>query len=357
VTATGEPGGGTEGPGGAGRAPGAAESGGAVDAMAADGAVESGGAVDAMAADGAAAPVRDAEAVGPGGADRPGPASRSLTRRTLAAFGRNRPALLGVVLLAALAVFCFLGPLLHPTDQVHTDLPQANLAPGGRGHLLGTTDLGYDMLGRLMTGGRTSLEVGLAAGLLATGFGTVYGSAAGYFGGWVDAVMMRITDAALAIPALFLLVVVAAIVTPSKPILILVIASVAWLSPARLIRGEALALRSRDYIHAMRLMGGGGGRAVFRHILPGAAGTVVVNATFQIADAILYVAYLSFLGLSIPPPATDWGSMLSAGITYTQIGYWWLIFPPGIAIVLAVAAFNFIGDGLRDAFDVRLPRN
>ncbi|GAA1091089.1 MULTISPECIES: ABC transporter permease [Streptomyces violaceusniger group] len=288
------------------------------------------------------------------GTDVPTP---SLARRTLAVFTRDKLALAGAVVLVALSAFCFLGPLLHSTDQVHTDLGQANLAPGSPGHPLGTTDLGYDMLGRLMTGGRTSLEVGLAAGLLATLIGTVYGSVAGYFGGWLDAAMMRITDAALAIPALFLLVVVAAIVTPSKPVLILIIASVAWLSPARLIRGEALALRSRDYIHAMRLMGGGGTRAVFRHIVPNAIGTVVVNATFQIADAILYVAYLSFLGLSIPPPAADWGSMLSAGITYTQVGYWWLIFPPGIAIVLVVAAFNFIGDGLRDAFDVRLRKS
>nr|WP_234341512.1 ABC transporter permease [Streptomyces sp. NRRL S-1813] len=283
-------------------------------------------------------------------------ATPGLTRRTLAVFARNKLALTGALVLLALLAFCFLGPLVHPTDQIHTDLSQANRAPGA-GHLLGTTDLGYDLLGRLMYGGRTSLEVGLAAGLLATCFGTLYGSVAGYFGGWTDAVMMRITDAALAIPALFLLVVVAAIVTPGKPVLILLIASVAWLSPARLIRGEALALRSRDYIHAMRLMGGGGGRAVFRHIVPNAVGTVVVNATFQVADAILYVAYLSFLGLSIPPPAADWGSLLSAGITYTQVGHWWLIFPPGLAIVLVVAAFHCIGDGLRDAFDVRLKKN
>jgi peptide/nickel transport system permease protein len=283
-------------------------------------------------------------------------ATPGLARRTLAVFARNKLALTGALLLLALLAFCFLGPLIHPTDQIHTDLSQANRAPGA-GHPLGTTDLGYDLLGRLMYGGRTSLEVGLAAGLLATLFGTVYGAVAGYCGGWADAAMMRITDAALAIPALFLLVVVAAIVTPSKPVLILIIASVAWLSPARLIRGEALALRSRDYVHAMRLMGGGGGRAVCRHILPNAVGTVIVNATFQVADAILYVAYLSFLGLSIPPPAADWGSLLSAGITYTQVGYWWLIFPPGIAIVLVVAAFHFIGDGLRDAFDVRLKKN
>ncbi|MFH8680150.1 ABC transporter permease [Streptomyces lydicus] len=291
------------------------------------------------------------DAVGAGRPDAapaiPGPA-----RRALAVLTRNKLALAGALVLLALFAFCFLGPLLHPTDQIHTDLAQAGRAPGA-GHPLGTTDLGYDQLGRLMYGGRTSLEVGLAAGLLATLLGTVYGAVAGYFGGWVDAVLMRITDAALAVPALFLLVVVATLITPSKPVLILIIASVAWLSPARLIRGEALALRGRDYLHAMRLMGGGGGRAVFRHIVPNAVGTVVVNATFQVADAILYVAYLSFLGLSVPPPAADWGSLLSAGLTYTQVGHWWLIFPPGLAIVLVVAAFNCLGDGLRDAFDVR----
>jgi peptide/nickel transport system permease protein len=205
-----------------------------------------------------------------------------------------------------------------------------------------------------MVAGRTSLEIGLAAGLLATLFGTVYGAVSGYFGGWVDAAMMRVTDAALAIPAMFLLVVVAAIITPDKGVLVVIIAAVAWLSPARLVRGEALALRDREYVQAMRMMGGGGTRAVFKHIVPNAIGTVIVNCTFQIADAILYVSYLAFLGLSIPPPSADWGSMLSAGITYTQNGYWWLIFPPGIAIVLVVAAFNFIGDGLRDAFEVRL---
>ncbi|MGB8945511.1 MAG: ABC transporter permease [Streptomyces sp.] len=281
-------------------------------------------------------------------------ATPSLARRTLQVFTGNKLALTGVVVLVLLLAFSYLGPLLHPTEQVHTDLARANLAPGSSGHLLGTTDLGYDMVGRLMVAGQTSLEIGLAAGLLATLFGTVYGAVAGYFGGWVDAAMMRITDAALAIPAMFLLVVVAAIITPSKGVLIVIIASVAWLSPARLVRGEALSLRDREYVQAMRMMGGGGARAVFKHIVPNAIGTVIVNCTFQIADAILYVSYLAFLGLSIPPPSADWGSMLSAGITYTQNGYWWLIFPPGIAIVLVVAAFNFIGDGLRDAFEVRL---
>lgn len=287
------------------------------------------------------------------GHEEAGQATPSLARRTLNVFTENKLALAGVVVLVLLLAFCYLGPLIHPTEQIHTDLGQANRGPGAD-HLLGTTDLGYDLVGRLMVAGRTSLEVGLAAGLLATVFGTIYGAVAGYFGGWVDAVMMRITDAALAIPAMFLLVVVAAIITPTKGVLILIIAAVAWLSPARLVRGEALSLRNREYVQAMRMMGGGGARAVFKHIVPNAIGTVIVNSTFQIADAILYVSYLAFLGLSIPPPAADWGSMLSAGLTYTQNGYWWLIFPPGIAIVLVVAAFNFIGDGLRDAFEVRL---
>ncbi|MGW0532332.1 ABC transporter permease [Streptomyces sp. NPDC003032] len=281
-------------------------------------------------------------------------ATPSLARRTLRVFTGNGLALTGVVVLALLLAFSYLGPLLHPTEQIHTDLSRANLPPGSPGHLLGTTDLGYDMIGRLMVAGRTSLEIGLAAGLLATLFGTVYGAIAGYFGGWVDSTMMRVTDAALAIPAMFLLVVVAAIITPSKGVLIMIIAAVAWLSPARLVRGEALSLRDREYVQAMRMMGGSGTRAVLKHIVPNAIGTVIVNCTFQIADAILYVSYLAFLGLSIPPPSADWGSMLSSGITYTQNGYWWLIFPPGIAIVLVVAAFNFIGDGLRDAFEVRL---
>lgn len=281
-------------------------------------------------------------------------ATPSLARRTVRVFTTNKLALAGLLVLLLLLAFCYIGPLLHPTDQRHTDLGQANLPPGSGGHLLGSTDLGYDLTGRLMVAGQTSLEVGLAAGLLATVIGTIWGAVSGYFGGWVDAVMMRVTDAAMAIPAMFLLVVVSAIITPSKLVLIGIISCVAWLSPARLIRGESLSLRNREYVQAMRMMGGGGARAVFRHIVPNAIGTVIVNCTFQIADAILYVSYLAFLGLSIPPPAADWGSMLSSGITYTQNGYWWLIFPPGIAIVLVVGAFNFIGDGLRDAFEVRL---
>jgi peptide/nickel transport system permease protein len=273
----------------------------------------------------------------------------------VATFAENRLAVLGVIIVAGLALFSFGGPLVYHTDQIHTNL-QAFTLPPGAGHPLGTDEEGYDQLGRLMVGGQTSLQIGIAAGILATVIGSLWGAVSGYVGGAVDALMMRVVDAMLCIPALFLLLTLAAIWTPDLLSLVLVIGFIAWLVPARLVRGESLSLRVREYVQAVRLMGGGHTRAVVRHIVPNTLGTICVNASFQVADAILYVAYLSFLGLGLPPPATDWGGMLTNGIQYTYNGYWWLIYPPGLAIVLVVIAFNFIGDGLRDAFDARLLR-
>jgi peptide/nickel transport system permease protein len=266
-----------------------------------------------------------------------------------ARFKARRSALVGLVLLILIAAFCFLGPLVYHTDQVHTDLLSARLSPSG-GHLLGTDDLGYDVLGRLMVAGRTSLIIGVLAGLLATAIGAIWGALAGYAGGWADTVLMRVVDTGVAIPALFLLLVVATLVTPSLWMLALVIGCVSWLVPARLMRAETVSLRERDYVKAIAVIGASPLRIVFRHIIPNAVGTVVVNATFQIADAILLLTYVSFLGLGVPAPTTDWGAMLSKGITFTYDGAWWLILPPGIAIVLVVCAVNFVGDGLRDAY-------
>lgn len=300
------------------------------------------------------------EAVRPGAApDQPADAEapvRGLWRQGLVVFCENRLALVGLGLFVLLAGICFLGPLFYHTDQVHTDLTAVHLAPGEQGHPLGTDGVGYDQLGRLMLGGQTSVIVGLAAGILATAVGTIWGAVAGFAGGWVDSAMMRVVDAMMSIPSLFLFMLLAAIVTPSVSMLIVIIGAFAWLGPARLVRGDALTLRSREYVQAMRGMGGTSGRAVRRHIVPNAIGTVIVNATFQVADAILYVAYLSFLGLGVPPPAANWGGMLSDGLADTYSGHWWLLYPPGIAIILIVLAFNFIGDGLRDAFEVRLRR-
>jgi len=278
---------------------------------------------------------------------------RSMFLRGLEVFIENKLAIVGVVLLAAIFGFCFLGPLFYHTDQIHVNLANENLPPGP-GHPLGTDQNGYDILGRLMSGGQISLEVGLAAALLATVVGTLWGAVAGYFGGITDSVMMRIVDALLSIPTLFLALVVVSIWAPTETELILVIALTSWLTTARLIRGEALSLRVRDYVQAMRVMGGRSTRAVFRHIAPNAIGTIIVNATFQVADAILLIVALSYLGLGIRPPQTDWGGMLNAGLNAVYNGYWWQIFPAGILIILVVIAINFIGDALRDAFEVRL---
>jgi peptide/nickel transport system permease protein len=281
--------------------------------------------------------------------------TRGMFARTLSAFVENKLAVVGLGIVALFILFCYLGPLVYHTDQVHIDLSQATLPPTGA-HPLGTNEVGYDQLGRLMAGGQSSLEVGIAVALLATSFGTLWGAISGYAGGFIDSVMMRIVDALLAMPALFLLLFLASIVRPTIGLLILVIALISWLGPARLVRGQALTLRTRNYVTSVRLMGGGPLRAVLRHIAPNAIGTVVVNATFQVADAILMVAALSFLGLGVPPPAANWGDMLANGINYTYDGYWWLIYPPGLAIVVVVVAFNLIGDALRDSFEVRLQK-
>jgi peptide/nickel transport system permease protein len=270
-------------------------------------------------------------------------------------FLENRLAVVGLGVVVFMFLFCFVGPLIYHTDQINTDISSLTLPPGA-GHPLGTDNVGYDVLGMLMVGGQTSLEIGLIAALLATTFGVLWGAIAGFVGGWLDQLMMRIVDSMLAIPTLFLLLVLAAMFVPSVPMLIFIVALVAWLVPARLIRGETLSLRSREFVDAVRVMGGSGARIVLRHIIPNTIGTIMVNATFQVADAILTIAALSFLGLGVPPPATNWGAMLSDGVSYTYAGYWWLIYPAGLAIVITVVAFNLIGDAMRDAFEVRLQR-
>jgi peptide/nickel transport system permease protein len=276
-------------------------------------------------------------------------------RLAAATLAQNKAALTGLVIIVVMLGFSFLGPLFYHTNQLSTNLPDS-LRPPGPGHPLGTDNEGYDELGRLMLGGQTSLEIGLAAAIVATGIGVAYGAVSGFAGGLVDGVMMRVVDGLLAIPTLFLLVYLFTVFQASALLMILVIGLVAWLVPARLVRAETLSLRTREYVEAVRAMGGKRRRMVLRHIIPNTIGTVMVNATFQVADAILALASLSFLGLGIPPPAANWGGMLSTGIDYVYAGDWWLIYPPGLAILLVVMAFNMVGDGLRDAFEVRLQR-
>ncbi|HJP74017.1 MAG TPA: ABC transporter permease [Pseudonocardiaceae bacterium] len=279
---------------------------------------------------------------------------RPMWRQVLAVFLQHKLAVVGLAIVVFFFLFCFIGPLLYHSNQVLSNLRTADLPPGSPGFPLGTDDVGYDELGRLMIGGQSALEIGLAAAAIATVFGSLWGAVSGYLGGWVDAIMMRVVDTFLAIPALFLVLLLASIITPTQSLLILVVAFGAWLGPARLVRGETLSLRTRDYVQAVKMMGGGNSRSILRHILPNAIGTIVVNATFQIADAILILASLTFLGFGIPPPHADWGGMLSNGTQFTANGYWWMIIWPGLCIVLVVVAFNFLGDALRDAFEVRL---
>ena len=292
---------------------------------------------------------RAAEAPGTLPAGKP----RSAFRRGVEVFAENKLAMAGVAIFVLMALFCFAGPLVYHTDQVHVNLAEANLSPRAS-HPLGTDPNGYDVLGRLMVAGQISLEVGIAAALLATVVGVLWGATAGYLSGVLDAMMMRVVDALLSIPGLLLALVVVAITVPSEPVLILVIAFISWLATARLVRGEALSLRVREYVQAMRMMGGGGLRAVLRHIAPNAIGTIMVAATFQVADAIALVVALSYLGLGIRPPQQDWGGMLSNGVQYVYDGYWWLILPAGLAIILVITAAIWIGEGLRDAVEVRL---
>jgi peptide/nickel transport system permease protein len=281
---------------------------------------------------------------------------RGMGRRAWEVFAENKLALVGLAFIIFIVLFCFVGPLFYHTNQVTTDLSNYLCKPSG-GHLLGCNDLGYDQLGRLMIGGQTSLEVGIAAALVAVLFGALYGAISGFAGGTVDAIMMRVVDAGLSLPYLMVLIILSVIFHPTPAVMILIIAVFYWFGVARLVRGETLTLRTREYVQAVKVIGGRPLRSVTRHVMPNAIGVIIVQATFAVADAILILSGLGFLGLGVTPPATDWGSMLSGGLNYIQGGnYWWLIYPPGVAIILTCISFNFIGDALRDAFETRLQR-
>jgi peptide/nickel transport system permease protein len=281
--------------------------------------------------------------------------TRSLFRRGWEVFAENKLGLVGLGFIIFILLFCFVGPHIYVTPQTIVQTQDYACHPSAA-HLLGCDDLGYDVLGRLMVGGQNSLEVGLAAAFVACLFGSVYGAVSGFTGGLVDAVMMRIVDAILSIPFYMVVIILAVLIHPSAPTLILIIAVTYWPGPARLVRGETLSLRTREYVAAVKVAGGRSTRAVLRHVMPNAIGTIIVAATFAVADSILILAGLGFLGFGVPPPATDWGTMLSNGLQFVNLGYWWLIYPAGLVIIATVVSFNFLGDALRDAFETRLQR-
>jgi ABC-type dipeptide/oligopeptide/nickel transport system permease subunit len=270
-------------------------------------------------------------------------------------FAKNKLAVTGLAILLFFVLLCFVGPMFYHGNTTLSDLTSTNMGPGP-GHPLGTDSQGFDELALIMKGGQAALEVGFFAAFVGITIGMLVGSVAGLAGGLVDAVLMRIVDIMLSVPYLFVVLIVAVRYGASVLSLSLIIGSFTWPVPARLVRGEVLSLRTRDFVAAARVAGSGPSRLIRKHLLPNALGTMIVNVTFQVADAILAVSALGFLGFGLHYPNQDWGDMLSSGTSFMADGYWWLIYPVGACIVLVVMACNLIGDALRDSLDVRLRR-
>jgi peptide/nickel transport system permease protein len=277
-------------------------------------------------------------------------------RQRLQIFMHNKLAIASVVYLILILLFCYLGPVLYHTNQTNQaltlNLPW-NALPSAH-HWLGTDSNGFDELGRIMYGGEYSLTLGMLAGLITIIVGTVYGMVSGFIGGVVDTVMMRILDAFLSIPYLFLLISLFTIFSRSTTFLIIIIGITGWWANARIIRGDALLIKKLEYTQASTAMGAGRWHVIRRHVFPNSISNIVTVATFSVADAILFLSALGFLGLGILPPQTDWGTMLQDGTAQISNGYWWEIYPLALVFILVVVSINYIGDALRDTFEVRL---
>ncbi len=280
------------------------------------------------------------------------------SQQALRRFGKNKLAMFGLFLLIFLVLFVLIGCAVTPYDPNLVNLKDFRAKPFGGSnwkHVLGCDDLGRDILTRIFFGGRVSLAVGVASALLSMTFGTLIGSVAGYFGGWVDSALMQFTDLVLTIPTLPLLMVFGAIFQPSPAFLVVMIALLNWTTTARLVRSKFLSLRELDYVKAARAIGAKNGRIIFRHLLPNSLGAIVVTATLAVGRSIIMESTLSFLGCGINPPTSSWGNMLqSARDTMTTAPL--TAIAPGFMILLTVLAFNFIGDGLDDAIDPKRSR-
>ena len=266
---------------------------------------------------------------------------------------QNRGGRIGAILLAVIVALVAFLPLVLQDPNIQPCL-SCGATPPSREHLFGTDALNRDVLSRVAWGGRISLSIALLAVALAISLGAVVGLASGYLGGWVDVVVMRLVDGALAIPRLFILLLVLAVFTPIPlAVFILVLGTTGWFAVSRIVRGEALRLKSELYVQAAQALGAGGTRVILRHLLPNALGPLLVAATLGVGDVILLEAGLSFLGLGLQPPTASWGGMIQESRSLFFTGPWNHLFP-GMAIVLTVLAINLLGGALRDAFD---PRN
>jgi len=268
-------------------------------------------------------------------------------------FRRHRLAMLGSAIILILVVGCYLGPYLIPYNDTYIDIMQRFAPPFSGAHVLGTDELGRDMLARLMMGGRISLAVGFTAMVISMVIGISVGAIAGYYGGAVGAALMRFVDAVLCFPSIFLLLALAALIDPGVGSITLLIAATAWMDVARIVEGQIRALRERDFAVAAEALGASDRYIVFRELVPNAVAPIVVAATLNVAKAILLESYVSFLGYGIQPPVPSWGNMLNNAQIYLTSAPWLAILP-GLLITLAVTSFNFLGDGLRDALDPRM---
>lgn len=259
----------------------------------------------------------------------------------------------GILILCLIVLVVLLGPLLIGQNPNTINLTLIRSAPSPE-HWLGTDSAGRDVAARLLAGGQVSLLVGIAAATVATGIGLVLGCLAGYFGGWVDALLSRITDVFLAFPALVVLVMLVAFVGGSIPLLVIIVGLFGWPVVFRIARGSVLSVRELTFVQAARGLGARPFRILARHVVPSIAGPVIVAATLLVASAIVSEAALSFLGLGVPQPTASWGNMLNEAQSFTILADMpWLWLPPGIALSLTVLAVNLLGDGLRDATDAR----
>ncbi len=275
------------------------------------------------------------------------------TSRAWRAFWRNPLAIAGVAILLFLILFSWVGPFIYRVNPYTTGLSIIVQAPTAA-HILGTDALGRDNLARLMLGGQISLIVGFAAAVFGVLIGVVYGLVSVQFGGWTDTILMRIVDITLAIPSIYILLLLDAVLKPNVYVMIFIIAITSWQGIARIVRSEVLSLKSREFVEAARAAGASWLRIMFRHFLPNSMGSIIVYTTFAVGGGILTLAGLSFLGLGLPPPAPNWGQAISDGIQYEFQNAWWLIYPPGLLIVAAELCVNFLGDAFNAAFDPRL---
>lgn len=266
---------------------------------------------------------------------------------------RNPLAMVGLTIVSALLVMAALAPWLAPHDPYLQDLTRRLLPPGTPGHWLGTDDFGRDILSRIIHGSRITLYIVALVAVTAPVLGLLIGTVAGYYGGIVDQVLMRITDIFLAFPRLILALALVAVLGPGIENAVLAIALTAWPPYARVARAETLTVRNSDYIAAVRLQGAGATRIIWGHVMPMCLPSVIIRVTLDMAGVILIAAGLGFLGLGVQPPLPEWGLMISSGRKFL-FEQWWVATMPGLAIFIVSLGFNLLGDGLRDVLD---PRN